>query len=120
MEYRLLGRSGLKVSAFSFGAMTFGGAGMFAGIGDTKGSDAKRQVDMCLDAGVNLFDTADMYSEGQSEEILAEALGLRRRDGVIATKFFGRTGPGVNEIGGSRHHVIEACEASLRRLKTDT
>ena len=119
MEYRLLGRSGLKVSAFSFGAMTFGGAGMFAGIGDTKGSDAKRQIDMCLDAGVNLFDTADMYSAGQSEEVLAEALGERRKQVLIATKFFGPTGPGLNDQGASRLHIIEACEGSLRRLKTD-
>ena len=119
MEYRQLGRSGLKVSVYSFGAMTFGGAGMFAGIGDTKGSDAKRQVDMCLDAGVNLFDTADMYSQGQSEEVLSEALGARRKDVLIATKFFGKMGEGVNDLGGSRHHIIEACDASLRRLKSD-
>jgi aryl-alcohol dehydrogenase-like predicted oxidoreductase len=119
MEYRLLGRSGLKVSVFSFGAMTFGGAGRFASVGETKGAEAKRQIDMCLDAGVNLFDTADMYSEGQSEEVLAEALGARRPQVLIATKFFGQTGPGPNDQGASRHHIIEACEASLRRLKTD-
>jgi aryl-alcohol dehydrogenase-like predicted oxidoreductase len=119
MEYRHLGRSGLKVSVFSFGAMTFGGAGMFSGIGETKGSEAQRQIDMCLEAGVNLFDTADMYSEGQSEEVLAEALGPRRRQVLIATKFFGRMGPGPNDHAASRHHIIEACEASLRRLKTD-
>lgn len=119
MEYRHLGRSGLKVSVFSFGAMTFGGAGMFSGIGETKGSEAKRQIDMCLEAGVNLFDTADMYSEGQSEEILGEVLGPRRRQVLIATKFFGKMGPGVNDHGASRHHIIEACEASLRRLKSD-
>ncbi len=119
MEYRLLGRSGLKVSAYSFGVMTFGGTGMFAGIGDTKAADARRQIDMCRDAGVNLFDTADMYSEGESEELLAEALGTRRHEVLIATKFFFRSGPGANELGGSRHHIINACEASLRRLKTD-
>ncbi|MGB8363129.1 MAG: aldo/keto reductase [Rhizomicrobium sp.] len=119
MEYRLLGRSGLKVSVFSFGAMTFGGAGMFAAVGETKGADAKRQVDMCLEAGVNLFDTADVYSEGQSEEVLGDALGSRRGQILIATKFFGQTGQGVNDLGGSRHHIIKACEASLRRLKTD-
>jgi aryl-alcohol dehydrogenase-like predicted oxidoreductase len=119
MEYRQLGRSGLKVSAFSFGAMTFGGSGMFATIGDTKVADARRQIDMCLDAGVNLIDTANMYSQGESEEVLAEALGTRRPDVLIATKFFGRTGPGANDLGGSRHNVINACEASLRRLKTD-
>jgi aryl-alcohol dehydrogenase-like predicted oxidoreductase len=119
MEYRQLGRSGLKVSSFCFGAMTFGGSGMFASIGDTKAADAGRQVDMCRDAGVNLFDTANMYSAGESEEVLAEALGARRPDVLIATKFFGRTGPGVNDVGGSRHNIVNACEASLRRLKTD-
>jgi aryl-alcohol dehydrogenase-like predicted oxidoreductase len=119
MEYRLLGRSGLRVSAFSFGAMTFGGADMFANIGDTKGADAKRQIDMCLDAGVNLFDTADMYSGGQSEQVLAEVLGSRRNDVLIATKFFGQTGDGANDSGGSRYHIVKACEASLRRLKSD-
>ena len=119
MEYRQLGRSGLKVSVYSFGAMTFGGAGMFAGIGDTKGSEAKRQIDMCLEAGVNLFDTADIYSQGQSEEVLSEALGARRKEVLIATKFFGKMGKGENDLGGSRHHIIEACDASLRRLKSD-
>jgi aryl-alcohol dehydrogenase-like predicted oxidoreductase len=119
MEYRLLGRSGLKVSAFSFGAMTFGGAGMYAAIGDTKGVEAKRLIDMCLDVGVNLFDTADVYSNGQSEEQLGAALGPRRPTVLIATKFFGQTGPGVNDLGGSRNHLVAACEASLRRLKTD-
>ena len=119
MEYRLLGRSGLKVSAFSFGAMTFGGAGMFANIGETKAADARRQIDMCLDVGVNLFDTADLYSLGQSEELLGNALGARRPEVLIATKFYGRIGPGANDMGGSRHHIINACEASLRRLKTD-
>jgi aryl-alcohol dehydrogenase-like predicted oxidoreductase len=119
MEYRLLGRSGLKVSTFSFGAMTFGGSGMFANIGDTKEADARAQIDMCLDAGVNLFDTANVYSNGESEELLAAALGTRRPQVLIATKFFGRTGPGVNDLGASRHHIVNACEASLRRLKTD-
>jgi aryl-alcohol dehydrogenase-like predicted oxidoreductase len=119
MEYRFLGRSGLKVSVFSFGAMTFGGAGMFATVGRTKGTDAKRQVDMCLDAGVNLFDTANVYSEGQSEEVLAEALGSRRNQVLVATKFFGQSGQGVNDVGASRYHILRACEASLRRLKTD-
>jgi aryl-alcohol dehydrogenase-like predicted oxidoreductase len=119
MEYRLLGRSGLKVSVFSFGVMTFGGSGAFSSVGDTTGAGAKRQIDMCLDAGVNLFDTADVYSEGQSEEVLAEALGQRRNGVLIATKFYGQTGVGVNDLGGSRHHIVRACEASLRRLKSD-
>ncbi len=119
MEYRHLGRSGLKVSAFSFGAMTFGGSGMFASFGDTKGSDAQRQIDMCLEAGVNLFDTADVYSSGQSEELLGEMLGPRRSKILIATKFYGQIGDGVNDTGGSRYHIVKACEASLRRLQTD-
>lgn len=119
MEYRLLGRSGLKVSAFSFGAMTFGGSGMHATVGDTRGAEAVRLVDMCLDAGVNLFDTADVYSSGESEEQLGAALGPRRPRVLIATKFFGQTGPGVNDLGGSRQHLTAACEASLKRLNTD-
>jgi len=119
MEYRLLGRSGLKVSVFSFGAMTFGGSGMFASVGKTKSAEARRQIDLCLEAGVNLFDTADVYSDGRSEELLGEALGARRSQVLIATKFFGRTGPGVNDLGGSRRHIIDACAASLKRLKTD-
>lgn len=119
MEYRLLGRSGLKVSVFSFGAMTFGGVGVFATVGTTRGADAKRQIDMCLDAGVNLFDTADVYSAGESEELLSEALGARRPHVLVATKLMGKTGPGVNDLGASRHHIINACEASLKRLNTD-
>jgi aryl-alcohol dehydrogenase-like predicted oxidoreductase len=119
MEYRRLGQSGLKVSAFCFGTMTFGGSGMFAGVGQTRGADARRQIDMCLEAGVNLFDTADVYSSGQSEEVLAEALGDRRQSVLIATKAYGAMGPGENDRGASRHHIIEACEASLKRLKTD-
>ena len=120
MQYRLLGRSGLQVSAFSFGAMTFGGLGYFASVGATQAADARRQVDMALDAGVNLFDTADIYSQGRSEELLAEALGPRRPQVVIATKAFGVTGHrGVNDRGASRRHLVAACEASLRRLNTD-
>jgi aryl-alcohol dehydrogenase-like predicted oxidoreductase len=119
MEYRLLGRSGLKVSAFSFGAMTFGGSGFFSTVGETKLDEARRQIAMCLDAGVNLFDTADIYSGGESEELLGEALGARRPSVLIATKFLARMGPGENDLGASRLHIIQACEASLRRLKTD-
>jgi aryl-alcohol dehydrogenase-like predicted oxidoreductase len=120
MEYRPLGRSGLIVSAFSFGAMTFGdGHGMFGTVGDTRGNDAQRQIDMCIGAGVNLFDTADMYTEGQSEELLGAALKSRRQEVLIATKCYGKTGPSVNDLGSGRKHIIEACEASLRRLGTD-
>ena len=119
MEYRQLGRSGLKVSAFSFGAMTFGGTGIFANIGNTGAPEARHQIDMCLDAGVNLFDTADVYSGGLSEELLGKALESHRSQVLIATKFLGRTGPSVNDKGASRRHIIAACEASLRRLGTD-
>ena len=119
MEYRLLGRSGLKVSAFSFGVMTFGGTPGWSHIGETGGDLARRQIDMCIDHGINLFDTADVYSGGASEELLAQALGTKRNDVLIATKFAGMTGPGPNDRGGSRHHIVSACEASLRRLNTD-
>jgi aryl-alcohol dehydrogenase-like predicted oxidoreductase len=119
MEYRLLGRSGLKVSTLSFGAMTFGGAGMHSSVGNTNVEEARRQIDMCLDAGINLFDTAEAYSQGQSEQILGEALGSRRQDVLVATKCFGRSGAGLGDCGASRHHIIKACEASLRRLNTD-
>jgi len=119
MEYRLLGRSGLKVSLYSFGTMTFGGSGWFAGVGQTKTETARRQIDMCLEAGVNLFDTADVYSDGESEEILGEALGDKRQSVLVATKVYGPMGPEENDRGASRHHIVRACEASLRRLKTD-
>jgi aryl-alcohol dehydrogenase-like predicted oxidoreductase len=120
MEYRPLGRSGLIVSAFSFGAMTFGdGSGTYATVGDTRGDDAERQVAMCLEAGINLFDTADVYTDGQSEELLGRILKPRRKEVLIATKALGRMGPGVNDLGSGRKHIVDACEASLRRLGTD-
>lgn len=118
---RFLGRTGLRVSAISFGAMTFGGArsDFFRPVGTTELEEARRQVDLCLEAGVNLFDTADVYSNGASEEILGAALGSRRDDILLATKLHGRTGPGVNDLGQSRHHVVRAVHDSLRRLGTD-
>ncbi|MET0361904.1 MAG: aldo/keto reductase, partial [Sphingobium sp.] len=120
METRFLGRSGLEVSVFGFGVMTFSdGDGRFSATGSTRGDDARRQIDMCLDAGVNLFDTADVYAAGRSEEILGEALGDRRQYAVVATKAFGRMGRNAHDTGLSRRHLIEACEASLRRLGTD-
>lgn len=119
MEYRFLGDSGLQVSALSFGVMTFGGRGDFERVGSTQLMEATHLVDACLDAGVNLFDTADVYSQGASEEILGQAIGKRRDDVLIATKLHGRMGDGPNDVGQSRHHVIRACEASLRRLGTD-
>jgi aryl-alcohol dehydrogenase-like predicted oxidoreductase len=119
MEYRQLGSSGLHISALTLGTMTFGGQGNFAKVGDTDLAGAKRQIDMCLDAGVNLIDTADVYSTGGSEEIVGEALQAKRDDVLLATKVRMRMGDGPNMEGLSRHHVIAGCEASLRRLRTD-
>ncbi len=120
MEYRLLGNSGLKVSALCFGAATFGGGTeFFKAWGATDVAEAKRLVDVCTDAGINLFDTADIYSNGLSEEILGKALEGRRHDVLISTKATFRLGTGPNDVGSSRHHLIQACEASLRRLGTD-
>jgi aryl-alcohol dehydrogenase-like predicted oxidoreductase len=119
MEYRQLGRSGLRVSRLTLGTMTFGGRGQFRDVGQTDLEGARRQIDMALDAGVNLIDTADVYSEGAAEEILGEALKGRRDEVLVATKARFAMGRGPNDAGLSRHHLIEACEASLRRLQTD-
>jgi aryl-alcohol dehydrogenase-like predicted oxidoreductase len=119
MEYRQLGRSGLRVSALTMGTMTFGGKGDFANVGNTETDEARRQVDMCLDAGINMIDTADVYSTGRSEEIVGEAIKGRRDDVLLATKVRMPMGPGPNDAGLSRHHIISGCEASLRRLGTD-
>ena len=120
MEYRLLGRSGLKISVITMGTMTIGGRGKFAEVGNVGLKDARRYVDLCLDAGVNLIDTADIYSTGYSEQIIGEVLGGKRKNGVlVATKARFSMGPGPNDGGLSRHHLIAACEASLKRLKTD-
>lgn len=119
MEYRLLGASGLEVSVLSFGTMTLGGEGRFAAMGNVQVEEARRLVDICLEAGVNLFDTADIYSFGKSEEVLGQAIGAHRKDIVLATKVFVRLEPGTNKSGLSRRHILEACDASLRRLGTD-
>ena len=120
MEYRLLGGSGLKVSALSFGTATFGGANeFFKGFGKTEVDEARRLIDICFEAGVNLFDTADGYSDGRSEEILGQALAGNRDKALISTKSAFPTGPGPNEVGSSRYHLRYALEASLRRLDTD-
>ena len=121
MEHRHLGRSGLRVPVLSLGTMTFGGRGNFAAVGDTDAGGAARQIDMALDAGVNLVDTADVYSAGLSEEIIGEVLDAAgRRDRVLlATKARMPMGDGANDAGLSRHHLIAACEASLRRLRAD-
>lgn len=107
------------MSALSLGTMSFGGTGKFANVGTTDAAGAARQVDMCLDAGVNLIDTADVYSDGLSEEIVGEVLKTRRDRLLLATKARYAMGEGPNDAGLSRHHLISACEASLRRLKTD-
>ncbi len=119
MEHRQLGRSGLRVSTITFGTMTFGGSGGFESVGRTDVADARKQVDQCLHAGVNLIDTADVYSNGQSEEIVGEVLRGRFDKTLVATKArFNLTGE-ENDGGLSRHHLIRACEDSLRRLGTD-
>src|SRR5450631_288560 len=120
MEFRQLGHSGLKVPALSFGTGTFGGGtDFFRAWGSSDVAEASRLVDLCLEAGVNLFDTADVYSNGLSEEILGKAIAGRRNDVLISTKATFRMGPGPNDLGSSRHHLIQGCEASLRRLNTD-
>jgi aryl-alcohol dehydrogenase-like predicted oxidoreductase len=121
MQYRQLGRSGLKVSVLTMGTMTIGGQGKFSQVGDTGLEGARRQIDLCLDAGVNLIDTANVYSSGASESIIGEALGGKRKNGVLlATKARFPMGPGPNDRGLSRYHLIRECEASLKRLRTDT
>src|SRR4051795_8696655 len=119
MEYRNLGRSGLKVSTITFGTMTFGGTGFFANAGSTDVDEATRLLDVALDHGVNLLDTANVYSHGVSEEILGQALKGRRDRTLIATKVRHDMGDGPNDAGLSRHHIIAQCEASLRRLGAD-
>lgn len=120
MEYRTLGRSGLKVPALSFGAGTFGGEGpLFKAWGSTDVAEARRMVDICLDAGVNLFDTADVYSKGASESILGEAIKGKRNQVLISTKATFRFGEGPNEVGSSRYHLTEAIDGSLKRLGVD-
>src|SRR3954468_4331786 len=116
MEYRQLGRSGLRVSALTLGTMTFGND---PSVGTTDVAGARRQLDLCLDAGINLIDTADVYSAGHSEEIVGEALAGRRDRVLLATKARMPMGDGPNDAGLSRHHLIAACEGSLRRLQTD-
>ncbi|MBK6580114.1 MAG: aldo/keto reductase [Sandaracinaceae bacterium] len=120
MEHRQLGRSGLFVPVLSLGTGTFGGSNeFFAKWGQTDVQEATKLMDVCLDAGLNFFDTADIYSAGASEEILGRAVAGRREKTLIATKATFAAGSGPNEVGSSRHHLIRACEASLRRLGTD-
>ena len=120
MEHRQFGRSGLQVPVLSFGTGTFGGTNeFFQRWGQSDVAEATRLVDVCLDAGLTFFDTADVYSDGASEEILGRALKGRRHQALISSKATFPMGPGPNERGSSRHHLVRACEASLRRLGTD-
>ena len=120
MEFRQLGASGLQVPVLSLGTGTFGGRGdFFQAWGSSDVAEATRLVDICLEAGVNMFDTADVYSKGAAEEILGKAVAGRRDKVLISTKATFAMGDGPNDLGSSRHHLIQACEASLRRLGTD-
>ncbi len=123
MEYATLGNTGLLVSKLCFGTMTFGdGRGIFRAIGTVGQAEAEELVKTSIDGGINFFDTADNYTEGESEKILGQALknlNIARKDVVIATKVYSRVGPGRNDIGASRGHIMDAVEASLRRLQTD-
>jgi aryl-alcohol dehydrogenase-like predicted oxidoreductase len=122
MRYRRFGRTGLYVSELSFGAMTFGGKGFWQAIGKLGGTEAEALVGTALDAGVNVIDTADVYSEGESEKLVGAALaslGRPRDQLIVASKVRGRTGPGPNDVGLSRGHILASVDASLRRLKLD-
>lgn len=119
MEYRLLGRSGLKVSTITLGTMTFGGGGKFQYVGNSNQSEATRLVDIALDSGVNMLDCSDAYSTGLAEEMVGEATKGKRGQVLLATKARFPMGPGPNEAGLSRHHLMNACDASLKRLGVD-
>ena len=121
MEYRQLGASGFKVPVLSLGTGTFGGGtDFFKAWGASDVAEASRLVDICLEAGLNMFDSADIYSNGMAEEILGQAIKGRRDQVIISTKGTFRAGTGPNDVGSSRHHLIRAVEASLKRLGTDT
>jgi aryl-alcohol dehydrogenase-like predicted oxidoreductase len=121
MEYRSLGRSGLKVPELCFGTGTFGaGNEFFKAWGDTSQDEARKLIDICMEAGLNFFDTADVYSDGASETILGKAIAhLKREDVLLSTKATFRLGKGPNDVGSSRYHLIQALEGSLKRLNTD-
>jgi aryl-alcohol dehydrogenase-like predicted oxidoreductase len=119
MRMRRLGKTGIKVSELCLGTMTFGGQSFFKYIGGLGQKEATTLVDMSLYAGINFFDTADVYSQGLSEELLGKALGKRRKDIILATKVRGKMSQRPNDVGLSRHHIIEGCNASLKRLGTD-
>jgi len=121
MEYRRLGQSGLRVPALSFGTGTFGGGNdFFRAWGSTDAAGAARLIDICLDRGISMFDSADIYSDGLAEEILGKAIKGKRARLLISTKVTFPTGDGPNDYGSSRQHLVEAVERSLTRLGTDT
>jgi aryl-alcohol dehydrogenase-like predicted oxidoreductase len=120
VQYQQLGHTGIFVSRLCMGAMTFGGAeGIFKAIGGLPQHDVDTLVGNSIDAGINFFDTANVYSAGESETMLGKALGARRKDVVVASKVFGRMGKGANEVGLSRLHILHEAEASLQRMNTD-
>ncbi len=121
MQYSQLGNTGVFVSRLCMGAMTFGGASnpLFQAIGGLNQHDTDTLVTQCLEAGINFFDTANVYSRGESETLLGKALGTKRKEVVIASKVFGRMGNGANEVGLSRLHILHEIDASLQRLGTD-
>src|ERR1700738_4580501 len=123
MKYKTLGDSGLLVSTLCLGTMTFnGGEGFWKAIGTVDQAGADELVKASIEGGINFFDTADVYSEGESEKTLGQSfknLNITRKDVVIATKVYGRVGPGRNDVGASRGHIMDGVEASLRRLQTD-
>jgi aryl-alcohol dehydrogenase-like predicted oxidoreductase len=120
MEYRRLGASGFKVPVLSFGTGTFGGKGkLFAAWGATDTAEARRLLDICLDAGVSMFDTADIYSAGESERILGEAMKGKRDRSIVSTKATFRAGDEPNNVGSSRQHLLATVDAQLKRLQTD-
>lgn len=120
MDYRLLGASGFKVPVLTLGTGTFGGRGeLFKAWGSTDVAEARRLIDLCLEAGLNMFDSADIYSDGAAEEILGAAIKGRRDQVLISTKATFRSGSGANEVGSSRHHLIRSVDGALRRLGTD-
>jgi aryl-alcohol dehydrogenase-like predicted oxidoreductase len=123
MKYKTLGDSGLLVSTLCLGTMTFnGGEGFWKAIGTVDQAGADEIIKAAIEAGINFFDTADVYSEGESEKTLGQSLknlNIARKDVVLATKVYGRVGPGRNDVGASRGHIMDAVEASLRRLQTD-
>jgi aryl-alcohol dehydrogenase-like predicted oxidoreductase len=119
MKYRVLGDTGILVSELCFGAMTFGGTGTWTPVGKTQQEEADKLIGIALDAGINFFDTANVYSTGISEQILGKSLGSKRKDIILATKVRGKMGEGVNNVGLSRVHIMYQVDESLKRLKTD-